>query len=870
MITLRLLANSGENEYSLEQWIELAKDAGINPDPDAEIDTDAILQIRAYTSRHTQKQQEEKDNQTRREAIAVKNMEKLINENYVFIDLSCLLVPAAEKAFRIMAPMLVRTSKKINVPQSVLTELRAAAQDRSDEERCKLAIRHYNALGELHRKGLLVIRGTQNPSGGNCVQDLFTICSHFRMQASLLVITQDEKLASDLMALNSQRSANGKHITVKKINKYGYLSNTIDKPKATKPFTICTTVRSGGDKKIQVSVIPDVNDSVFSSPDLKGEVRLLEQLGRGGEGTIYRTNTPYVAKIYKEECCTEYRFEKINKMINAKLNYEGICFPVAVLYNRFGQPVGYLMPEAKGYSIQSSIFRKYLFMKKLPGWKKEDLVQCAITILFKIKYLHDNNILIGDINPTNFLVVSPTEVYLVDTDSFQIDDLPCPVGFPLFTAPEIHMKHKQGVFNDYSELLRTKENEYFAVATLVFMLMMPGKPPYTQQGGEDIVDNILEMHFPYAVGERRGENVPDGTWRFIWSHLTRRMKENFLKVFDKAEKNSDFNISERLTVDQWKNELLEYNRIIQMWKKELAVNPLSLDLDPLSLELYPTRLKHQPGKQYVICKGEDCGKEYAIDDPALKSGFCPECQRKGTPTKCWYCGKEFIFTNFEKYHLKMNTAPLLCPDCRKTKEEVVYRKKCAVPGCYNSIEYNKGELAFAHFRAAENRYTFEFPKMCKECKKKGIRLNSSTGNSTPHRSTHNPSSGGSTHRSSSLNSDSSSTRTSSGTKGCFITTAVCVYLGKPDDCEELTAFRFYRDTWLVKQPGGKELVEEYYRIAPELVKRMNESSEYASICQNLWDQYLVPCYHMILEEQYEECKIKYIDMVHYLSSTLED
>lgn len=158
---------------------------------------------------------------------------------------------------------------------------------------------------------------------------------------------------------------------------------------------------------------------------------MLDQLGSGGEGTIYRTNTSFIAKIYKKECCTEYRFEKLDKMISAKLEYEGICFPREILYNKYGQPVGYLMPEARGYSIQSSIFRKALFIKKLPGWKKEDLVQCAITILFQIKYLHDNNILIGDINPNNILVVSPTEVYLVDTDSFQIDDLPCQVGFPL-------------------------------------------------------------------------------------------------------------------------------------------------------------------------------------------------------------------------------------------------------------------------------------------------------------------------------------------------------------------------------------------------------------------------------------------------------
>ncbi len=864
MITLRHLANSQENEYSLNDWIELAENSGVSADPDAEINTEALLQIRAYMSQQTQKKQAEQDEQARKEAASMKSMEKLIKDNYIFIDLSCLLVPAAEKAFRRMAPMLKSSAKKINVPLSVLVELRRIAEDKSDIERCKLAIYHYNALGELYKNDLLVKRDAITQGECNYTKDLIAYCSHFRVQAPLLVITQDQQLAADLISLNQQCSANGKTITVKKINKYGYLSNTIDKPKSSKPFSICKVVRPGSDKKIPISIIPSTNDKVYVSSDLKGEIALLDQLGSGGEGAIYKTNTPFVAKIYKEECCTEYRFEKLNKMINAKLEYEGICFPMGILYNRYGQPIGYLMPEAKGYSIQSSIFRKALFIKKLPGWKKEDLVQCAITILFKIKYLHDNNILIGDINPNNFLIVSPTEVYLVDTDSFQIDDLPCPVGFQLFTAPEIHMQHKQGKFNDYADILRTKENEYFAVATLIFMLMMPGKPPYTQQGGEDIVDNILEMHFPYAVGEKHGENVPDGAWRFIWSHLTRRMKENFSKVFNKEDSNSDFNILERLSVDQWKNELLEYHRIIKLWKTELANNPLTLDVDPSSLELYPTRLKHRPSIVYVICKGDNCNKEYAIDDQALKAGYCPECQRKGIPAKCWYDGKEFIFTNYEKYYRKMSSPPILCPDCRKDNS-IVHSKTCAVPGCYNKIEYTKFDTARAKQRAAEGNYKFEYPKMCKSCKDKGIRLNSGRSgsyygnNGSPHRA----SSGSSGSRKS-----STSTHPSSGSKGCFITTAVCVYLGKPDDCAELMNFRFFRDIWLENQPEGKELIEEYYRIAPELVQCMHKSPDYEIICQALWDDYLVPCHHMILDNKYEDCKTKYIDMVNYLRSTL--
>lgn len=721
LITLRLLANSKKNEFSLEEWIELAKNAGVSTEPDAEIDGEAFLKLRDYVSKYTQLQQAEKEKMAKKEAASARSMEKLIKENYIFIDLSSLLVPSTEKAFHRIAPLLVNSSKKINISKSVLNELKKIAKDTSDIEKAELAIHHYNLLGELYKKNLLVIRDSNHESENNYTKDLIMSCSHFRMQQSLLVITQNEDLARDLMLINEQRSANGKTITVKKINKYGYLSNTIDKPKSSKPFQICSVLRSGEDKKIPVSMIPKENDIVYTSSECKGAISLLKEIGNGGEGTIYKTNTPYVAKIYSKDCCTEYRFEKITKMINAKLEYEGICFPIGILYNCYGQPIGYLMLEAKGISVQNGIFGKRKLLKAFPNWKKEDLVQCAITIVSQIKYVHDNNILIGDINPNNFLVKSPTEVYLVDTDSFQIDDLPCPVGFPLFTPPEIHIQKKRGVFQEYSEILRTKENEYFAVATLIFQLLMPGKPPYTQQGGEDLVDNILEMHFPYAVGERHSENVPDGTWRFIWSHLTKRMKENFFRVFNKEETNSEFNIAERLSVDEWRAELLRYSNIIKKWKTELEKNPLTLDVDPLSFELYPYRLKRRPGAIYVKCKGKDCIKEYEMDSPALKAGYCPECQRKGTIVKCWYDDKEFIFTNYEKYYKKMNT-PILCPDCRKDNS-VIYKKQCAISGCRNHIEYTKGEAAYAKWKASEGKYTFEYPKICKKCKDSGKKLN---------------------------------------------------------------------------------------------------------------------------------------------------
>ena len=87
---------------------------------------------------------------------------------------------------------------------------------------------------------------------------------------------------------------------------------------------------------------------------------------------------------------------------------------------------------------------------------------------------------------------------------------------------------------------------------------------------------------------------------------------------------------------------------------------------------------------------------------------------------------------------------------------------------------------------------------------------------------------------------------------CFITTAVCQELGKPDDCEELTAFRAFRDGYLRSQPDGEALIREYYNIAPGI-----RHASYARIRE----EYLAPCYQDLLAGRNESCKARYVRMV---------
>ncbi len=102
---------------------------------------------------------------------------------------------------------------------------------------------------------------------------------------------------------------------------------------------------------------------------------------------------------------------------------------------------------------------------------------------------------------------------------------------------------------------------------------------------------------------------------------------------------------------------------------------------------------------------------------------------------------------------------------------------------------------------------------------------------------------------------------SAETSGCFITSAVCKSFGKEDDCYELKMFRDFRDNWLSKQVDGEHLVNEYYKIAPIIVKTIDAMANNKEIYKDIWNTYLKKCLSFIENNLYEDCKKKYCEMV---------
>ncbi|MCI8512630.1 MAG: hypothetical protein HFE83_11680 [Lachnospiraceae bacterium] len=99
---------------------------------------------------------------------------------------------------------------------------------------------------------------------------------------------------------------------------------------------------------------------------------------------------------------------------------------------------------------------------------------------------------------------------------------------------------------------------------------------------------------------------------------------------------------------------------------------------------------------------------------------------------------------------------------------------------------------------------------------------------------------------------------------CFLTTAVCEFEKKPDDCPELTALRRFRDQYMMKTPGGRALVRQYYEIAPKLVVAIDLCSDRESVYADLRDRYIRPCLAMIGKGRLSDCQSHYCAMIRHL------
>lgn len=77
-------------------------------------------------------------------------------------------------------------------------------------------------------------------------------------------------------------------------------------------------------------------------------------------------------------------------------------------------------------------------------------------------------------------------------------------------------------------------------------------------------------------------------------------------------------------------------------------------------------------------------------------------------------------------------------------------------------------------------------------------------------------------------------------EGCFLTTATVGAIGLEDDCWELQTLRRFRDNVLKPTSGGRDLVQTYYEIAPDIVENINARPDANAIWRRTWGFGILP------------------------------
>ena len=184
-----------------------------------------------------------------------------------------------------------------------------------------------------------------------------------------------------------------------------------------------------------------------------------------------------------------------------------IAWPVDGILDVQGNCVGFLMPTI---DHQRTIPLLKLYNPKdrrltAPDFTWRYLLRTAGNIAITLAALHTKGYVVGDLNESNILVSMSALITIVDCDSMQVPyadqkAFRCTVGKAEYTPPEL-----QGC--DFRQINRAPWHDNFALAVIIFLLLMEGNHPFMGiwQGNvtrpiQTIEQNIRAGAFPYTRG----------------------------------------------------------------------------------------------------------------------------------------------------------------------------------------------------------------------------------------------------------------------------------------------------------------------------------------------------------------------------------
>lgn len=535
----------------------------------------------------------------------------------------------------------------------------------------------------------LLIAGDYRELLGDTISDCFTKIRNQNLHWTIAFLTTNEAAGYTIQAAARTNGlklrwygidSNGKLCSLyskAQQRKNNIITDTRKEPSVDKPFKSTIKPVSSARSERVPKRVPATGDRVFANGN--GLVIYLKAaLMTDSISVTYATDNPgFFAKVYRIEALQIDMLEqKAARMLQEKVEISGVCWPADVLKDHSGCFVGILVPVSRGVQLTRSVLNGATGLSQyFPQWNKRDICILAETILDKICKMHDLGILFGCINPATIYIVSPKEVYFVDTDCWQIEGYPALSRNQTFTPPELLRDNKV-------QMIYTTDQENYQIALLTFMLMMPGKFPYAKGKDSNERDSIIDMAFPFSVGGgmRRSQDAerPSGIWRIVWDHLPYQMCNGFYNTFHSTGKYA--RSGQRLSPMAW----------LQMTKEFSDILATANRAD--SRDMFPRTFRRDGKRVFARCS--ICGQEHPdyyfmhsvfvkrekIDIWQKGYRICLQCagDQSNVSFKCECCGRQFYYTNRTKVLHEIGKSDFdfknqkWCRDCKKRTAKCVH------------------------------------------------------------------------------------------------------------------------------------------------------------------------------------------------------
>jgi DNA-binding helix-hairpin-helix protein with protein kinase domain len=265
-------------------------------------------------------------------------------------------------------------------------------------------------------------------------------------------------------------------------------------------------------------------------------------LGRAGGASVYAVpdHPDLAAKIYHNP--TAEHAGKLAALLAAPpvlaatTGHVGVAWPVSRLLEAGAERrvAGYLLPRLEQAPLLWEVYNPEARQQVNPQFHYGSLLRAARNLAGVVAALHQSGYVIGDLNESNVVVTPQALVTLTDVDSFQVRAggrlYRCPAGRPEYAPPEL-----QG--DPAAEVERQPEHDAFALAVLIFRLLMQGAHPFAGTGGEggeldSIPARIAAGFWPYAW-EGPGPYLPS-PHAPPWSVLPPAAQELLRRCFEDA------------------------------------------------------------------------------------------------------------------------------------------------------------------------------------------------------------------------------------------------------------------------------------------------------------------------------------------------